>query len=259
VSRPVRIAAVGDVHFSADSAGVLKPALKSLAERADMLLLAGDLTRRGLPAEAAVLAEELRELELPVLAVLGNHDYHADEQDRVRAVIEQAGILVLEGDAHVLKVRGTRVAIAGVKGFCGGFAGAASEFGEPEMKAFAALARISAESLQSALAATEAEVKVALVHYAPIEATLVGERPEVWPFLGSYLLAQSIDRAGADICIHGHAHGGSEKGLTPGGVPVRNVAQAVIKRAYALYELEAERAGRSEPRPLLESGALDHG
>jgi Icc-related predicted phosphoesterase len=250
---------VGDVHFGADSAGVLKPALESLAERADMLLLAGDLTRRGLPGEAAVLAEELRDLELPVLAVLGNHDYHADEEVRVREVMEQAGILVLEGDVHVLKVRGTRVAVAGVKGFCGGFAGAASEFGEPEMKAFAALARISAEALQRALSAAEAELTVALVHYAPIEATLVGERPEVWPYLGSYLLAQSIDRAGADICIHGHAHGGSEKGVTPGGVPVRNVAQAVIKRAYALYELEPQAPVGREQRPLLKSGALDHG
>jgi Icc-related predicted phosphoesterase len=131
------------------------------------------------------------------------------------------------------------VAVAGVKGFCGGFVGAASEFGEPEMKAFAALARISAAALERALDSVEADLKIALVHYSPIEATLVGERPEVWPFLGSYLLAEAVDRAGADICIHGHAHGGSERGVTPGGVPVRNVAQAVIKKAYALYELEA--------------------
>jgi Icc-related predicted phosphoesterase len=107
------------------------------------------------------------------------------------------------------------------------------------MKAFAALARISAESLQRALDSAEAELKIALVHYAPIEATLVGERPEVWPFLGSYLLSEAVDRARADICIHGHAHGGSERGTTAGGVPVRNVAQGVIKKAYALYELEA--------------------
>ena len=253
--RPLRVAAVGDVHFSADSAGVLKPALEHLPERADMLLLAGDLTRRGLPREAAVLAEELHEVEVPVLAVLGNHDYHADQQDEVRRVLEKAGVQVLEGEALVLRVHGTSVAVAGVKGFCGGFVGAASEFGEPEMKAFAALARASAEELERALAGCVADHKIALVHYAPIEATLVGEREEVWPFLGSYLLAQAVDRAGADLCLHGHAHGGSEKGETPGGVPVRNVAQAVIKKAYALYELGPATRGR--PRPLLGSGAFE--
>ena len=252
--RPLRVAAVGDVHFSADSAGVLKPALERLPERADMLLLAGDLTRRGLPTEAAVLAEELHDVEVPVLAVLGNHDYHADRQDEVRQVLEHAGVQVLEGESLVFHVEGMTVAVAGVKGFCGGFVGAASEFGEPEMKAFAALARVSAEALENALAGCEADHRIALVHYAPIEATLVGEREEVWPFLGSYHLAQAVDRAGVDLCLHGHAHGGSEKGETPGGVPVRNVAQAVIKKAYALYELgpATRRIG-----PLLQSGAFD--
>jgi Icc-related predicted phosphoesterase len=252
---PVRIAAVGDVHFSADSSGVLKPALENLAARADVLLLAGDLTRRGLPREAAVLASELRDVEVPVLAVLGNHDYHGDQEDRVRMVLEQAGVQVLEGEARVLRVRGLRVGVAGVKGFCGGFVGAASEFGEPEMKAFAALARISAEALERALDSVDADVKIALVHYSPIEATLVGERPEVWPFLGSYLLAESVDRAKADICIHGHAHGGSEKGATPGGVPVRNVAQGVIKKSYALYELEAAGAPPSTTARLERSAS----
>jgi Icc-related predicted phosphoesterase len=123
------------------------------------------------------------------------------------------------------------------------------------MKAFAALARASAEELERALAACAADHKIALIHYAPIEATLVGEREEVWPFLGSYLLAQAVDRAGADLCLHGHAHGGSEKGETPGGVPVRNVAQAVIKKAYALYELGPATGAR--PRPLLGSGAFE--
>jgi len=255
LSRPLRIAAVGDVHFSADSAGVLMPALQRLPERADMLLLAGDLTRRGLPREAAVLAEELHQVEVPVLAVLGNHDYHADRQDEVRRVLEQAGVQVLEGESLTFPVNGASVAVAGVKGFCGGFVGAASEFGEPEMKAFAALARVAAEALERALASSEADHRIALIHYSPIEATLVGEREEVWPFLGSYLLADAIDRAGADLCLHGHAHGGSEKGVTPAGVPVRNVAQAVIKKAYALYELGPASQGRVGP--LLESGALD--
>jgi Icc-related predicted phosphoesterase len=255
VSGPLRIAAVGDIHFSADSAGVLRPALERLPERADMLLLAGDLTRRGLPREAAVLARELHDVEIPVLAVLGNHDYHADQQDEVRLVLEQAGVQVLEGESLVFQLDGVSVAVAGVKGFCGGFVGAASEFGEPEMKAFAALARVSAEALEGALAGCEADHKIALVHYSPIEATLVGEREEVWPFLGSYLLAEAVDRAGADLCLHGHAHGGSEKGQTPAGVPVRNVAQAVIKKGYALYELGP--AASRRVGPLLESRALE--
>jgi Icc-related predicted phosphoesterase len=232
----VRVAAVGDVHVGVESGGQLRPHFEHVAQRADVLLLAGDLTRVGHPDEAAVLADELRDLPVPVLAVLGNHDHHCDAAEQVVKVLDHAGVRVLEGDSAVLDLDGTRLGVAGAKGFGGGFAGACgSEFGEPEMKAFMGHTREVAGALEESLLALEADVRIALLHYSPVEATLQGERLEIYPFLGSYLLAEAVDRAGADLVVHGHAHGGSERGVTPGGVPVRNVAQPVLKRAYAVY------------------------
>ncbi|TMC08408.1 MAG: metallophosphoesterase [Chloroflexi bacterium] len=238
----IRLAAVGDVHFAADSPGRLRPHLEAAAEDVDALLLAGDLTHRGRPEEARVLAGEVAGLELPILAVLGNHDYHLGAQDEIGAILREAGVHVLEGSGEVVAVRGVALGVAGVKGFCGGFAGACvTEFGEPEVKAFAASARRSAESLRVALDALHCDVRVALLHYAPVEATLVGEPPGLWPFLGSYLLAEAADAAGAALILHGHAHAGSaEEARTPGGVPVRNVAQPVIRRPFALIAAGAD-------------------
>jgi Icc-related predicted phosphoesterase len=123
-----------------------------------------------------------------------------------------------------------------VKGFGVGFPGAsASDFGEPEMKAFVGHARAAADRLREALDSLESDYTIALTHYAPVEDTLQGERPEIWPFLGCYFLAEAIDAAGADLAVHGHAHGGAEKGTTPGGVHVRNVAQPVIRAPYRVY------------------------
>jgi Icc-related predicted phosphoesterase len=232
----IRIAAVADLHFGTDSAGTIRPQLDGLEGAADVLLLAGDLTRRGDPEEAGVLADELVGLPIPAVAVLGNHDYHLDLQDRVREAIERAGVRVLEGDAITLEVDDARIGVAGVKGFGGGFAGACgSEFGEREMKAFVSHTRELSERLEAALRSLEADVKVALLHYAPVKDTLAGERLEIFPFLGSYLLAEAVDRAGADLVLHGHAHAGTEKGVTPGGISVRNVALPVIKHAYNVY------------------------
>ena len=232
----VRIAAVGDLHFGTDSAGRLRPHLEHLPEKADMLLIAGDLTRRGLAEEAEVLAEELQAVPVPKLAVLGNHDYHMDQQDAVRRVIEQSGVRVLEGESEVVQVNGTSVAIAGLKGFGGGFAGACgTDFGEPEMKAFIRHTKTLADRLSEVVASMKSDVRVVLLHYAPIEGTLQGERLEIYPFLGSYLLAEAVDACGADLIIHGHAHSGCEHGVTPAGIQVRNVALPVIKHAYNLY------------------------
>jgi Icc-related predicted phosphoesterase len=232
----IRVAAVGDIHVGADSRGCLRPHLESVAERADIFLLAGDLTRHGDPDEAAVLVEEVAGLGVPTIAVLGNHDHHADCPDKIRELLEDGGVQVLEGEATVVTVDGTRVGVAGAKGFGGGFAGAcATDFGEPEMKAFIGHTRNVAERLHDALASLDADVRVVLLHYSPVADTLQGERLEIYPFLGSYLLAEAIDRAGADLVLHGHAHGGTEKGMTPGGVHVRNVAQPVIKHAYHVY------------------------
>lgn len=234
----IRIAAVADIHVGADSAGRLRPHLEHLHERADVLLLAGDLTTRGDPDEAAVLGRELAGVRVPVVAVLGNHDYHLDRHGDVRRVLVEAGVKVLEGDAAVVELDGARLGVAGLKGFGGGFAGACgTEFGEPEMKAFVGHTRRLAERLERALAGLAADFKVALLHYSPVKGTLLGERLELYPFLGSYLLAEAVDRAGADLVVHGHAHRGTEKSVTPGGIHVRNVAEPVIKHAYNLYSV----------------------
>jgi Icc-related predicted phosphoesterase len=232
----VRVAAVGDIHVGVESAGQLRPHFEHLADQADLLLLAGDLTRLGEIDEAAVLADELRDLPVPTIAVLGNHDHHAGSADLVVKLLDDAGVRVLEGDTAVVDVGPTSVGVAGIKGFGGGFAGACgSEFGEEEMKAFMAHTRHVASSLEEALASLDTDCRVALMHYAPVEATLQGERLEIYPFLGSYLLAEAVDRSGADLVVHGHAHGGTEQGVTAGGVPVRNVAQPVLRRSYAVY------------------------
>jgi Icc-related predicted phosphoesterase len=236
----IRVAAVGDVHVGVDSAGRLAPRLVGLADHADLFLLAGDLTHRGRPEEAKVLAEELRGVGVPTVAVLGNHDYHSDEQDAVTEVLEEAGIRVLEGAAVVVEVRGRRLGIAGSKGFGGGFAGAsASDFGEPEMKAFVGHTKALAGRLERALGGLRADRRIALLHYSPVAETLAGEPREIHAFLGSYLLAEAVDRAGADLVLHGHAHRGSRTGTTPGGVPVRNVAAPVIGRAYEVFRFDA--------------------
>lgn len=232
----IRIAATGDLHFGTDSAGMFRREIEGLGERADMLLLAGDLTRVGDPGEAEVLAREMAGAPVPVITVLGNHDYHSGEEKAVRSTLEQAGVRVLEGESEVVEVDGTRVGIAGVKGFCGGFAGAsATDFGEPEMKGFIRETKHSAGRLRDALADLSADVRVALMHYSPVKETLHGEPPEIYAFLGSYLLAEAVDREGADLVLHGHAHRGAEHGVTPGGVPVRNVAQPVINRPYRVF------------------------
>lgn len=240
----IRVAAVGDVHIDADMIGRFRPALEQLPEHADVLLLAGDLTRHGTESEARCVAVEFGGLHVPVLAVLGNHDYHCDEVPQVIRVLEQAGITVLEGTNVVLDCPGGQLGVAGVKGFGGGFAGrCASSFGEPEMKAFIGTTAATAEQLDEALRDLTCDVRIALTHYSPVPDTLVGEPLEIYPFLGSYLLGEAIDAAGADLAIHGHAHAGCERGTTPGGIRVRNVAHPVIKQAYSVFHLRVPGGG----------------
>lgn len=235
----IRVGAVGDVHLGPDLAGRHRAGLADLGDHADVLLLAGDLTRHGTIEEAQVVAEEYSGLPVPVVAVLGNHDYHSDLEDEITAILGDAGLTVLEGDGVTLDVDGQTLGVAGAKGFGLGFAGrSGSDFGEREMKAFAGHGREAGERLADALArVADADVVVALTHYSPVEDTLVGEPPEIWPFLGNYRLAEAIDHAGAHLAVHGHAHVGTERGLTEAGVRVRNVAQPVIRRAYAVYDL----------------------
>ena len=234
----IRVAAFGDCHVGADTRGRLRANLQCVHEHADVLLLAGDLTKCGTVAEAELVTAELDDVQVPTFAVLGNHDFHADEAEAVTKTLEARGVTVLDGETAVLRVNATTVGIAGVKGFGGGFEGAcATEFGEPEMKSFVVHTKQTAARLLDALASLDTDVRLALLHYAPVPDTLTGERPEIYPFLGSYLLAEAIDTAGADLVLHGHAHNGREEGMTPGGVPVRNVAQPVIRSAYRVYEV----------------------
>jgi Icc-related predicted phosphoesterase len=234
----IRIAAVGDLHAGPDSVRTIRPRFEDVTDRADVLLLAGDLTRRGTEEEGRIVAAELRGLGLPVIAVLGNHDHHSGEEATIRRSLEDVGVRVLERQGVELDFDGTKLGVAGTKGFGGGFVGAsASAFGEREMKSFIGHTEELAAGLEEALAGLRADVRVALTHYAPVDATLAGERLEIFPFLGSYLLAEAIDRAGADLAIHGHAHRGTEKGVTAAGVTVRNVAETVIGHAYKVYRV----------------------
>jgi Icc-related predicted phosphoesterase len=243
----VRVAAVGDLHAGLDSVGRIAPGFRAIDEQADLLLLAGDLTKSGLIEEAEVLREELREVPIPVVAVLGNHDHHSDVPDAVAAVLARAGIVVLEASAVRLNIGGEIVGVVGAKGFGGGFLGvSATEFGEPEMKAFVRTTQRIAEEVEHVLATLRADHRILLLHYAPIPETLQGEPPAIYPFLGSFLFAEVADRWGVDVVIHGHAHRGVGWGLTPGGIPVRNVAQPVVGRAYALLEIGSDSG--AEPR-----------
>jgi Icc-related predicted phosphoesterase len=239
----IRIAAVGDVHVDKDVLGRYRPALDRLPDVADVLLVAGDLTRHGTLDEAKCFATEFGGLAVPVVLVLGNHDYHGDQQAEITGVLSDAGMTVLEGSSTVLTLNGHRLGVAGVKGFGGGFAGAsAGNFGEREMKAFVTVTESVAEKLGAALRSTECDALVALTHYSPVPETLAGEPLEIYPFLGAYQLAQAIDSAPTALALHGHAHHGSERGRTPGGVPVRNVAHPVIKQAYNVYQLLSDQA-----------------
>lgn len=245
----IRIAAVGDLHIGEEARGRFRPAFAELAGTADLLLIAGDLTRRGTREEALAVRDELTGLPIPTIAVLGNHDHESGCQDEVASILRDAGIVVLEGSSTVHEVDGVRVGIAGTKGFGGGFAGSSgTEFGEEEMKAFIRHSRALAERLGWSLAGLDTDVRIALMHYAPVRETLRGEPPEIYPFLGSFLLAEAVDNAGADLALHGHAHAGVEKGVTPGGVHVRNVAHPVIRHAYNLYTIEPK-AHQAPPQP----------
>jgi len=232
----IRVAAVGDLHIGDDGSARWRDALKPVSDDADLLLLAGDLTRIGTVEEGAAVASALELVSIPTFAVLGNHDYHGGCERELWRMLAARGVRMLEGTAVALEVGSTRIGIAGSKGFGGGFANACgSDFGEPEMKAFIRHTATLSAGLQRALVSLDVDLRVALLHYSPIPETLRGEHLQIYPFLGSYLLGEAVDAGGADLVVHGHAHAGSEKGTTPGGIAVRNVAQPVIHSAYRVY------------------------
>jgi Icc-related predicted phosphoesterase len=236
----LRLAAVGDVHYGKGSGGSLIPLFEQIAARADILLLIGDLTDYGLPEEAQLLVRDLHAtLRIPIVGVLGNHDYESDRHTEVCAVFNDAGITILDGDT--CEVEG--VGFAGVKGFAGGFGrGALGYWGEPAMKSFVQEALNEALKLESALARLKMEHRIALVHYAPIQATVEGEPPVIYPFLGSSRLEEPLNRYPVTAVFHGHAHHGTVSGSTSTGVPVYNVSHGLLQRTYpdrpAFFELE---------------------
>jgi Icc-related predicted phosphoesterase len=232
-----RIAAVGDVHIGTHMAGTLRPSLEGVPDKADLLLLAGDLTVAGGTDEAETLIGELQGLALPIIAVLGNHDHHRDQVPALTAILEGGGIEVLEGSSIVVRIAGRAIGVAGTIGFCGGFA-PRIDFGERAMKEFTGRTRTLADHLETNLRAlARCDVRIALLHYSPVISTLMGERLELLPYLGSLLLEEAIERSGADLVIHGHSHHGAEHGATRSGIPVRNVARTVLARPYAIYEV----------------------
>lgn len=243
----IRIAAVGDVHYDRNSRDRMKIYLERLNERADLLFIAGDLTQSGALEEAEALADDLRYSPIPVVVVLGNHDYQQNKDIEILQLLRSRGLTALEGESARFEVGGKAVGVVGMKGFGGGFFGACvTEFGEPETKAFAHFSRLQSEILGNELSRLNTDYRFVLLHFSPIEATLLGEKREIYPFLGSYLLAEAIDTYGVDAVFHGHAHMGSERGFTPGGIPVRNVAQPVIRHAYNIYHFELPHGIRTD-------------
>lgn len=237
----IRLAAVADIHAGHDAREALLSQFANLSADADLLLLPGDLTRSGRPEEAEALAGVMRECGVPVVAVLGNADYDASQAAEVMNVMREAGVHMLDRNSVVLEVEGQKVAIAGVKGFGGGFgAGLAEVTGEPEMRAWVQYAEDEAYALEGILTSMVGDIRLALLHYAPVTDTITGERLDRYAFAGNSMLGAAIDRAGADLVLHGHVHRGSPAGRTPGGVPVRNVAQQVIREPYALFTIEHE-------------------
>ncbi len=227
--QEIRFAAVGDLHRTEASAGTLRHFFAQASEAADALMLCGDLTDYGTVKEAKVLADELSVVSVPMVAVLGNHDYESGVPDEVRRTLQAVGVHVLDGEA--VEVHG--VGIAGVKGFPGGFGRAAlGSWGEPAIKQFVAEALHEAMKLESALAKLRTRHRAAMLHYAPITGTVQGEPAEIFAFLGSSRLEDPLLRYPVDFVVHGHAHRGALEGRTVNGVPVYNLDKPLLQRSF---------------------------
>ena len=246
----VRFAVVGDIHVTKDSAGRLRSFFAEASEAADALLLCGDLTDYGTAEEAHVLVEELSVVKVPIVAVLGNHDYESGTPEVVVDALTHAGVRVLDGEA--CEIEG--VGIAGAKGFCGGFGrGSLGAWGESVIKLFVKEAQQEAMKLESALAKLRTPHRIALLHYSPIAGTVEGEPVEIFPFLGSSRLEEPLLRYPVNAIFHGHAHRGTMEGRTISGVPVYNVAKPLMQRTrpdqppFRLYEVPRQAPEREEP------------
>jgi Icc-related predicted phosphoesterase len=250
--QTTRLAAVGDLHIKKTSRGALQPLLAAVNEQADFLLLCGDLTDYGLPEEADILVAELADtVSIPIVAVLGNHDFESGQQVEVCKILTAAGIKVLDGEA--CEVQGT--GIAGAKGFAGGFGRATlGAWGEPATKRFVQEAIDEAMKFEGALARLRTTRRIAMLHYSPIRATVEGEPLEIFPYLGTSRLEEPLNRHPVNMVFHGHAHHGCLEGRTSTGIPVFNVAMPLLLRSfpdqppYRVFEIPASAHESDRPQ-----------
>jgi Icc-related predicted phosphoesterase len=238
MTSALRVAAAGDVHAVEPLRERLTSAFATIGAESDLVLLAGDLTTHGLPAQARVLAEACAGLPVPVVAVLGNHDYHSGEAEAVRDTLVQGGLVVLDRDHTILEIADLEVGIVGTKGFVGGFPGAEiPDFGEPTLRQIYRETSAEVEALERGLEAVAGcHKRIVLLHYAPIVDTVVGEPESIWAFLGSGRLAGPIGMHRPELVVHGHAHHGAPRGSI-GTVPVYNVAVHVTGRDFVTFTI----------------------
>jgi Icc-related predicted phosphoesterase len=246
--RPIRIAAAGDIHCSPENRAVVERAFDGIEDEADLVLLAGDLTTYGEPEQAAVLAEICRPLAMPVIAVLGNHDWHANRRDDVVAALESGGVTVLDRGWTTCDLDGARVGVVGTKGFVGGFPDAyLPDFGEPLLRQVYAETSEEVAAISDGLAhIRDCDYRIVLLHYSPTTTTLEGEPRVIWAFLGTDRMAPPIAEHCPDVVLHGHGHRGRFEGFI-GEVPVYNVAVPVMRRDFFVFELDGAVLKAAEP------------
>ena len=253
MARTIKVAAAGDIHAGTGDADRVREAFHTVAEQADLILLAGDLTKHGQVDEVCAVADACRDLEVPVVAVLGNHDWQSDRPADLTRALGEAGVVVLDRSHTILPVGGVSVGVAGVKGFVGGFGQQWANFGEPLFREAYAETTRDVEGFDHGLAAIQScAVRIGLLHYSPVEATLVGEPERLWLVLGADRLAGPIRQHRPDLVVHGHAHHGSFEGEID-GVPVYNVAVHVMGRAFWVFELDAEQRAPAPPVAVEET------
>jgi Icc-related predicted phosphoesterase len=251
----IRVAAAGDIHCHEGNRAEIAEAFDRIARPADLVTLAGDLTTHGEPEQAAVLADACRDLDVPVFAVLGNHDWHANRMIEVVRALESGGIRVIDRRSAVCEIDGVKIGLAGAKGFVGGFPDSElPDFGEPLLRAVYAETGAEVRALDVALEEiSECPIRIALLHYSPTTTTLEGERQTLWTYLGSERLAAPIAERQPTLVLHGHGHSGTFEGFI-GPIPVFNVAVHVLATDFWIFEFDREGRllrRRREPEPAL--------